>query len=247
MENRIKDMKNKLYGFILFNVIWLVIAKWFDNPVLRDPISTYVTIFKVMPDMWIHLWASLQRIIIGIVISVLIGSILGVLMAQFRKLNSILSPLVYFTYPIPKFALLPIVMLLTGIGELSKISMIILILVFQIIISVRDSVTNIPKDKYNILISLGATRIQIFKEIVFPASLPDLFTTLRVALGITVSVLFFTETYGTEKGMGYYIIDAWMRVNYLEMYAGITLLSIMGFALFLLIDILYHIFCQWNK
>ncbi|MCC8147191.1 MAG: ABC transporter permease [Bacteroidales bacterium] len=240
-------MKNKLYGLILFNVLWFLIAKLVNNPVLIDPISTYVNIFKVLPDMSGHLLASLERVVLGIFISVVIGSIVGIGMALSKKLNSILSPLVYFTYPIPKFALLPIVMLLAGIGEISKITMIVLILVFQIIISIRDAVNNISRDKYNILISLGANPKQILKEVIFPAILPELFTTLRIALGVAISVLFFTETYGTEKGMGYYIVDSWMRINYLDMYAGIVLLSILGFLLFLLIDGMDRVFCKWNK
>lgn len=197
--------------------------------------------------MWIHLAASLERILLGLIISIVFGVATGIVMARSKKLNSILSPLVYFTYPIPKLALLPIVMLLAGIGEISKITMIVLILVFQVIISTRDAVNNIPKENYNVLISLGASQTQIFKKIIFPAILPDLFTTLRIALGIAISVLFFTETYGTDKGMGYFIVDAWMRINYLDMYAGIAFLSIMGFLLFFLIDLADAVFCKWNK
>lgn len=240
-------MKSKLYGLILFNVIWFIVAKCFDLPVLVDPIDTYLNMIKIMPDMFPHITSSLQRIITGLFFSILLGVPIGIIMARSKSINNILNPLVYFTYPIPKLALLPVVMLLAGIGEATKIIMIILILIFQIIVSTRDAVNNISSENYHIIISLGGNRIQQFKEVIFPAILPDLFTTLRIALGTAISVLFFTETYGTDKGMGFYIVDAWMRINYTDMYSGIALLSIMGFLLFFLIDFADHIFCKWNN
>jgi NitT/TauT family transport system permease protein len=69
---------------------------------------------------------------------------------------------------------------------------------------------------------------------------------MRVGLGTAISVLFFTETFGTEYGIGYFIMDAWMRVNYLEMYSGIVMLSIIGFAVFSTIDVAEHILCRWK-
>ena len=240
-------MKNKLYGLVLFNVLWFIVARLTDNPVLIGPIETYIHAVKILPDMSSHLLASLQRICIGLSISILLGTPIGIWMAKSKRIDNILNPLVYFTYPIPKLALLPIIMLLAGIGETSKIIMIVMILIFQVIVSSRDAVKNIPAENYNVLISLGSNKLQQLREIILPAILPELFTTLRVALGTIISVLFFTETYGTEKGMGYYIVDSWMRISYIDMYAGIALLSIMGFLLFLLIDLADSRFCKWNK
>lgn len=71
-------------------------------------------------------------------------------------------------------------------------------------------------------------------------------TAIRVAMATAVSVLFFTETFGTKYGMGYFIMDAWLRVNYLEMYAGIVVLSVIGLLLFIVIDGLEHYFCRWQ-
>lgn len=70
---------------------------------------------------------------------------------------------------------------------------------------------------------------------------------LRIALGTAISVLFVTETYGTTRGLGYYITDAWMRLDYLGMYAGIALLSISGVLLFILIDWLEQLLCPWQS
>ena len=70
---------------------------------------------------------------------------------------------------------------------------------------------------------------------------------MMMAMATAVSVLFFTETFGTQYGMGYYIMDAWLRVNYLEMYAGILVLSAMGLLLFGLIDGFERAACRWQR
>ena len=77
--------------------------------------------------------------------------------------------------------------------------------------------------------------------------LPDLFTSIRISLGTAVSVLFFVESYGTKYGMGYYIVNAWSRINYIDMYGGIIVISVVGFLLFTLIDFISDFICKWNS
>jgi NitT/TauT family transport system permease protein len=194
----------------------------------------------------IHALYSIGRVFIGVFVSLFLGVLLGYLMGYFKRIDKLLSPLVYFTYPVPKMALLPIVMLLFGLGEISKIIMLTLIIIFQIIIAARDAVKAIPKEAYHSLYSLGAGRLQIFMEIVAPASFSEIITSIRLAIGTAVSILFFTETYGTEYGMGYFIMDSWMRVNYIDMYAGIVVLSIIGVLIFILIDLIDSYLCSWR-
>ena len=124
--------------------------------------------------------------------------------------------------------------------------MIFFIVVFQIIIAVRDGIRSLPAETFYPLYSLGASWWQVFTNVIIPASLPKFMTAIRVAMATAVSVLFFTETFGTKYGMGYFIMDAWLRVNYLEMYAGIVVLSVIGLLLFIVIDGLEHYFCRWQ-
>jgi NitT/TauT family transport system permease protein len=236
-----------LYSFVLVIIVWQAVAMLLKMPIIPTPVAVFADILQIFQSrMEIHLLYSLGRIIAGIAISILLGVSLGLLMGYFAKADKIFSPLVYFTYPVPKIALLPIVMLLFGLGEASKLIMIVLIIVFQIIITARDAVKNIPPEIFRSLQSLGAGRRQIFSEIIIPASLPEVLTATRLALGTAVSILFFTETFGTEYGMGYFIMDAWMRVNYLDMYAGIVMLSILGFCLFSMLDVAEKYFCSWR-
>jgi NitT/TauT family transport system permease protein len=240
-------MKTYLYSFIVITIIWYMTYLALKIPIVPSPVVIYIKIFQIFKEsIAIHALYSMGRVFIGVLVSLLLGVLLGYLMGYYKTINKLLSPLVYFTYPVPKMALLPIVMLLFGLGEVSKIIMLVLIVIFQIIIAARDAVKDIPMEAYHSLYSLGASRLQIFKEIVIPASFAEVLTSTRLALGTAVSILFFTETYGTEYGMGYYIMDCWMRVNYTEMYAGIVVLSIIGVLIFIFIDIMESYLCSWR-
>ncbi len=217
--------------------LWQVLGMLWPVAFVPTPITIAANIGeKFFSKIALHLAFSLWRIAAGLAISVIIGVPLGLCMGYFPAWNKRLSPLVYFTYPIPKIALLPLIMLLFGLGELSKILMIVLIVLFQIIVSTRDAVSGIPKEIFYGMTSLGAGRGDVIKRVVLPASLPALLTSIRVSLGTALSVLFFTETFGTQYGLGYFIMDAWMRVNYADMFSGIVILGAVGLLLFGLVD-----------
>ncbi len=236
-----------LNSFIVIIIAWWVLAELINLPIVPSPWAVFHNIIEIFTaKMSIHLVYSLGRIVAGITLAVVLGVPLGYLMGYFQRMDKLLAPLVYFTYPIPKLALLPVVMLLFGLGEISKLIMIVLIVIFQVIITSRDAVKSIPTETFHSLQSLGASKVQKLTEIIVPASLPEVLTATRLALGTAVSILFFTETFGTEYGMGYFIMDAWMRVNYLDMYAGIVVLSFMGFVIFSVIDIAETYLCSWR-
>ncbi len=247
-----KHMKRRsytfLYGFLAFNVVWYIAAVCIQSPVLVNPLNVYKSFNAIFWNgIWTHISASLLRIQEGLILALAIGIPIGLLMFNSRKTDKVLSPLLYFSYPVPKLALLPVVMLLLGIGETAKVVMILLILVFQIIVTTRDAARHISSEKFHVLRSLGANNFQVMRWIIFPAITPEILTSVRVATGTAVSVLFFTETYGTDRGMGFYIVDAWMRLAYTQMYAGILILSLVGFFLFFLTDLLEECLCKWKN
>lgn len=237
----------RVTAFLIIIIIWQFFSIVAKVPFIPSPfrvLETIISIFK--SKILMHSLVSLFRIFAGIFLSMAIGIPIGLVMGYFNRLDNMLSPFIYFVYPVPKIALLPIVMLIFGIGEASKIVMIMLIVLFQIIVAARDAVKDIPKETYYSYESLGASKKSIFKDIVLPSSLSGLLTSIRVGLGTAISVLFFTETFGTKYGMGYFIMDSWMRVNYLEMYSGIVVLSIIGFLLFMVVDKLEDVIFRWR-
>ena len=235
-------------GAVLFLfVLWWGISAWIQLPIVPSPLRVLTNLQAIfMKSIALHSLYSLWRIAAGLVLAVGAGFPMGVMMGYFPRTERLLSPVVYLTYPVPKIALLPILMLLFGVGEMSKLLLIFLIVVFQVIIAVRDGIRSIPAETFYPLYSLGASFWDIFREVLWPAALPKFITAVRVAMATAISVLFFTETFGTQYGMGYFIMDAWLRVNYLEMYSGIVVLSMIGLLLFGIVDVLEYSLCRWQ-
>ncbi|MEW9122934.1 MAG: ABC transporter permease [Thermotaleaceae bacterium] len=236
-----------IQGFFIFNILWYILSLLVNMNVLPKPTEIYFGRNPLYEDkLYLHIGASLYRIFAALSLSLVLGLIIGLLMAYSSPCSKILNPLVYFTYPIPKTALLPVVMLVFGLGNDSKIILLVFILIFHTIISVRDGVLNISAETLYPLKSLGASNLQLFKHVLFPAILPELLTNTRLSIGTALSILFFAEAYGTSYGIGYYILDAWTRINYIDMYTGILAISLLGFFLFFTIDVIEEKTCKWK-
>jgi NitT/TauT family transport system permease protein len=138
-------------------------------------------------------------------------------------------------------------LLLFGLGERSKVILIALIVVFQVAVAVRGAALNVPGEAYRHMASMGATPLQTLRHVTLPAILPELIVCAKLAVGTALSVLFFTEAYGTRAGLGWYIMDAWSRVDYPGMYLGILTLSLLGFGLFAVLDALSGRLCRWKR
>lgn len=234
-------------GMLIINLIWYAIHLIFNTRIIPDPIRVYMSFNLFFQEgMFRHMGSSLWRIFAGVIIALLLGALTGYIMAVSERWNKILNPLVFFTYPVPKTALLPVIMTIFGLGGASKIILITMIIIFQIIITVRDSVAGIDKECIYNIRSMGASQGQILYHVVIPDIIPGILTSLRVTIGSALSILFFCEAYGTSWGMGYYILDAWTRIDYISMYKGIVVLSSVGIALFLLIDILEQKIVKWR-
>lgn len=242
-----KHWSEYLGAALFLLLIWFLAARLVALPIVPSPVEVMTRLEIVCGEIAWHAAYSLRRIFCGLGLAVALGYPLGLIMGYFPKAGRYLSPVVYLTYPIPKIALLPILMLLAGVGETAKVIMIFLIIFFQVVIAVRDAVRDIKPEYLYPLYTLGANLTDICREVLLPASLPHFLTAVRVAMATAISVLFFTETFGTDYGMGYFIMDAWLRVNYLDMYAGIIVLSVLGLLLFAALDRAESVLCRWRQ
>lgn len=243
----ISKLKSFILGPALVGIIWYFAYWIIDRNVMPNPFLVLSALPALLEHNVIsHLAHSLYRIFLALSLSMIIGLIVGLAAAD-KNLSKILTPFIYFTYPIPRVALLPVVMLVFGLRDVSKIIMITLIVVYPIIIVVRDSVKDIPKETYSSLICLGASKFQMFLFVTLPWAVSGILSTLRISLGTAVAILFFTEAYGTRYGMGFFILDMWQRINYVLMFAGIVVLSMTGFILFVFIDVLEEVLLRWKK
>ena len=244
----IKNLCYILGGFLLLNLVWHAAAMLLQINALPPPLAVYGAWNRaVSGGLAAHLAASSFRALAGLLLALALGLLAGIPLGYFPKAGRLLGPLVYFSYPIPKLALLPILMLLLGVGEASKICILVLIVIFPLILSIRDAVRAVPQEDYDLLTSLKAGFREKLIHIILPAALPAIFSSLRVSIGIVFSALFFTETFGTDKGLGFYITDSQMRLDYPLMYFGIFSLSLAALILFLLVDAADRLLCRRGK
>lgn len=242
-----KVFRNQLIvGFISVTLFWYIVYLLLQSHTIPSPILTVTYIWNEKWMLLLHAGASLLRITIALFISLLIGIPLGIILGKNKKINTLLSPFLYYIYPIPKVAFLPVFMILYGLGNQSKITLIIWIIVFQIILSVRDGVLQISASYYKVMHGFRSPIYQQLIYLIFPSILPSIFTGIRISIGISLATLFFAENYATTYGIGYYIISAWTKMNYEEMFAGIVTLGCIGLLLFIILDKLELKVTPWN-
>lgn len=229
--------------------LWAVAAALADKPFLPSPAKAAAAFVRLAAQGTLgrHAGASLGRVLWALGLSFAPAAALGLAAGRSARLDAVVSPLVYLLHPLPKAAFLPVIMLLFGLGEASKVFLVALIVFSQILVSARDAAGRIPPQLVDSVRSLGASRLSLAVLVVVPAALPDLLTSLRVSLGTAVAVLFLAETFATETGLGYLIVDAWSRVAYPDMYAAILALSLLGLGLFAAVDVAERLLCPWRS
>lgn len=243
---KIKNMTFRLLtGFISFLILWEILYLLLNTHTIPAPLDTIRYMLTVPDKLLLHSSASLLRILTAISISLMVGVPAGVLIGVNKACNRILSPLLYFIYPIPKVAFLPVFMLLFGLGNTSKIILIIWIIIFQIVLSIRDGVGQISPIYFKVMDSFCVTVGQKYRYLILPAILPQIFSGLRISIGISLASLFFAENYATNYGIGYYILSAWTKMNYVEMFGGILALGFLGIIMFWLLDSLEEVCVPW--
>ena len=236
-----------IYAFFVILCIWGFASIIETRGIIPSPIKTLFFFTSHIVIILRHLTRSLMRILTAIFTTMILGSLIGILTARNQSVDSLLTPVLYALYPVPKIAFLPILMLFFGLGDLSKIILVGLILFFQIAITVRDGLKSIPEGYFLTLKIFKPSPIEVYRHIIFPALLPQLFTALRISVGTSISVLFFAENYATQYGIGYFIMDSWLKLNYTAMFSGIVAISLMGSLIFFIIDLLERHFCKWRE
>jgi len=226
---------------------WELLAVMLASPALPRPLPAFITFVREIPaGLWRHFLISSYRVVLSILLSLALALPCGMVLGREERFDRLAAPLVYLVYPVPKIVFLPVLMVLLGIGDISKIALITLVIFFQILVPVRDAARGINAGVINSVKSLGAGRWDIYKHVVWPAVLPEMLTALRVASGTAIAVLFFSETIVSQEGLGYYLLDAWSRYAYREMFAGIIAMGLLGFIIYMALDCLERKLCPWK-
>jgi len=237
------------YSTVVFviGLLWKAAAVAMGGVILPHPEESLRVFFFAMTTklFWEHFFVSAYRAVSGMALAWGIAFPLGLIMGNMPQVDRLMAPFIFLTYPIPKIVLLPVFLLLLGLGDAAKIAMIALILGYQILVTTRDGVKAVHPKYFDSVRSLGGTRMDVFREVLLPAALPHGFTALRLGTGVSVAVLFFVESFATSRGLGYMIMDAWGAMDYLTMFTGILGMSLMGAVLYEIANLLERRACKW--
>jgi ABC-type nitrate/sulfonate/bicarbonate transport system permease component len=241
---------NLALGIVIFILCWIALAAYLNREIMPYPWEVVPVFVEEMTegDLWHHTTVSATRVLEAVVFAALIATPVGMGLGQIRVLNRIFAPVIGLAHPIPKIVFLPVILVILGVGEMSKVFLIALILFFQILVVVRDEAASLRPELIQSVRSLGAGRRALFRYVYLPASLPAVLTALRVSVGTAIAVLFIAEQYSTRDGLGYYIVTlTWQRLRFEQMYAGIMAMSLLGLVLYVAVDVLERIVGRWRR
>ncbi len=244
-----KTIQRVLWAVFAIGLVWQLITFFLGEFIIPSP-AKVMHAFAVSlgdPDFLLHIGMSSWRVCIGLFSAWLFGFPLGIFMGSIKRLDAVLAPIVFLTYPVPKIVLLPVFFSLFGLGDLPRSALIALTVGYQILVVTRASVLNLDRHYIDSFRTLGGTDKDLIRHVFIPAALPDAVTALRVASGTAVAVLFMAESFATRTGLGFLIMDSWGRGDQIEMFTGIIAMSLIGFCLYEISNYLEFRLCTWKK
>jgi NitT/TauT family transport system permease protein len=226
---------------------WALLALSVGSQALPGPATAISAFIRLFPELWPETLISLARVLVAMLLGTVLAVPAGLALGRSPRADAVFAPIVFLTYPIPKVVFLPVLLVLLGLGNASKIALIALIVFFQILVTARDAAKAVPEGAVLSVRSLGAGSSDIARHVVFPAALPEIFTALRIGTGTAIAVLFLAESIAGTNGLGWFIVDAWGRIDYPAMFAGIIAMALLGVVLYEALDVVEAWATRWRK
>jgi NitT/TauT family transport system permease protein len=201
------------------------------SPLFFPPPSLIVKtliLLLIREDLITHLGVTLFRVFLGFVIGGLPGLALGLTMGWFPKIRSYIDPFVAAFHPMPKIAILPLIMIIFGIGELSKVVAVAVAAFFPMLINTMAGVRQISPIHFEVAKNYGASLGKVFASVVLPGSLPMLLTGMRLALNIALLLTIAVELVAAKTGLGAMIWFAWETLQTEVLYASLFVTAMLG-------------------
>lgn len=196
--------------------------------------------------LWQHTWSSLWRVIRGMFFGVLFGVPIGLSMGLSSKARGFFDTPVELLRPIPPFALIPLFILAFGIGDKPAVRLLIFASIWIMIIAARSGVRAANLSKVRAAYSLGASKWQVLTRVLIPNALPELFTGLRVALGVSWGTLVAAELVGARDGLGQMIFAARPFFRLDVVVVGIIVISVLGVLMDVMLRFLESVLIPWR-
>jgi NitT/TauT family transport system permease protein len=235
----------------------LLLAAWeiASRTQLIDPrfFSSPTAIFKefvVMAEsgeLLTNTLVSLQRIFIGFTIGTILGLVIGLGIGLIPAVSAALKPIIDATFPIPKVGLLPLMIIVFGLGEGSKYAIIATGVVYIIIINTVSGVRNIDKIYLDVGRNYHASRLMMFTDVALPGALPMIIAGMKISMGVSLILIVSAESLAAKSGIGYLIWTTWQVFEVEKMYVGLSMAAVLGACLTALLDWLERLLIPWKR
>lgn len=209
------------------------------NPQLVPPVTDILATFgalwtdKPFPEQTFvaQTFATLWRMAVGYLLAAVLGIGLGLMMGRSQAVADLFNPLVEFLRPMPPVALIPLLLLLVGIGDQMRLIVIVYASFFPVLLNTVDGVRAVHPTLLDVARTFRVSRHDLLRRVILPAALPQIVAGLRISLAIALIVALVSEMVGATNGLGYFILQQQRSLRIRETYAGLVLLALLGFAL----------------
>jgi taurine transport system permease protein len=238
-------------GIVLTVWLWLTQTGAVSDLFMPGPGELWAALTDLLQDgyksrtLFEHIGDSLFRVAVGYGIGAVFGTFLGLLMGYVPLIDALCAPFIEFLRPLPQLAYLVLLIIWFGIGETPKIMLLFLTALPVSAVAARDGVRNVSASRLQVAQALGAGRWQIFRYVVFPSALSEIFTGARLAIGVVYATLIAAEIIAGSTGIGWMIFDAsrFLRSDYV--FVGILIIGLMGVGLDRLLLAIEHRAVHW--
>jgi NitT/TauT family transport system permease protein len=218
---------------LLLAVVWEAVPRaGLVDPDTLPPLSAVMRAWLRLlqdGDLAVNGLSSLQNLLAGLALGIVVGVALGILMAWYRPIEILFNPLIRVLYPLPRSALIPVMILWFGIGAASKIAAVFLGCLLPVVIGSFNGARGVEQVLIWSALAAGAKRREVLWEVVLPAAMPEILAGIRNALALSFILLVAAELLIGQRGMGYLISSFGEGGAYDAMFAGVVTVSAVGF------------------
>jgi ABC-type nitrate/sulfonate/bicarbonate transport system permease component len=229
--------------------VWELAVRHFGVPVyiLPPPSRIAITFFTRFPMLARHGATTLGEILLGLAVAALAGFLLALALHASRSLERALRPFIVASQMVPVFAIAPLLVVWLGYGVWPKVVVTALIGFFPVVVSQLDGLRAARHEMIDLLLSMGATRRQLLTKLLLPASLPSLFSGLKLAATLSVVGATVGEWVGARRGLGYLMLESNARLHVDIVFASILMLTLIGLLLFSALRIIERWALRWRE
>ncbi|MGX1163692.1 ABC-type nitrate/sulfonate/bicarbonate transport system permease component [Arthrobacter sp. SLBN-100] len=219
-------------------IIANAVSRWFDGP-------WYM--LWVGPNAATQLLPSIERLLAGWAIAVIVGIAVGFAIGLLPRFARYVEPPMTFVRNLPPTALIPVFLLILGVGDSMKIIFISSTVVWPILLNTIDGVQSVDQTQLSTARSYGIRRSRVLSHIILPSALPKIFAALRISLSLALILMVISEMVAATNGIGFEILKGQRTFRIVDMWSGIIVLSVLGFLLNQIVQLIEHRALRWHR